>query len=88
MGNYWSIDLWTSCPTSHRAPKTTHLNVHDVAGMLPMLRWVRAVGPTNPAAALESRNSVVADFIGHLRADHAGRIDAAPASVRYGGTQE
>jgi pimeloyl-ACP methyl ester carboxylesterase len=44
------------------APRTTHLNFHDVAGILPLLRWVRAIGPTDPAAVLGWRNRAVADF--------------------------
>jgi dienelactone hydrolase len=45
------------------APKTTHLNFHDVAGMLPLLRWARVLGRARAAAALDWRNRAVVDFI-------------------------
>jgi predicted dienelactone hydrolase len=48
------------------APETVHLNFHDIAGMLPLLRWVRAIGPTEPCEVLDWRNRVVADFVGTL----------------------
>jgi predicted dienelactone hydrolase len=52
--------------TKLTAPKTAHLNFHDIAGMLPLLRWVRALGPTEPVAVLAWRSRVVADFIGQM----------------------
>ncbi len=45
------------------APGTHHLNYHDVAGLVPPLRWIRAVGPTDPIAALHWRNQTVAGFL-------------------------
>ena len=41
----------------HLAPAdTAHLNYHDVAGLLPILRYARVTGRTNPKAFLERRN--------------------------------
>jgi len=47
----------------HLAPAdTTHLNYHDVAGLLPILRLARGTGRTNPGAFLERRNRIVREF--------------------------
>jgi dienelactone hydrolase len=45
------------------AESTTHLNYHDVAGLLPQLRWLRALGRAEPVSVLQWRNRVVAEFI-------------------------
>lgn len=46
------------------APRvTTHLNYHDVAGLLPVLRLVRVTGTTSPRAFLEQRNRIVREFV-------------------------
>jgi dienelactone hydrolase len=41
---------------------TEHLNYHDIAGLLPMLRLVRVTGRTDPRAFLEERNRLVREF--------------------------
>ena len=41
---------------------TAHLNYHDIAGLVPILRYVRVTGRTNPRAFLERRNRIVAEF--------------------------
>jgi dienelactone hydrolase len=41
---------------------TAHLNYHDVAGLLPILRLARVTGRTNPRAFLERRNRIVREF--------------------------
>ncbi len=48
------------------APDTTHLNVHDIAGLLPILRLARVTGRTDPWAFLEHRNRVVREFCSGL----------------------
>jgi dienelactone hydrolase len=45
------------------AANTSHLNYHDVAGLLPPLRWMRAVGSAEPVSVLQWRNRTVAEFI-------------------------
>ncbi len=45
------------------APNTSHLNFHDVAGLVPPLRWIRIVGPTDPTAVLRWRNRTIAAFL-------------------------
>ncbi len=45
------------------AAGTYHLNYHDVAGLLPPLRWARAIGSADPVAVLEWRNRTVAEFV-------------------------
>jgi dienelactone hydrolase len=48
----------------HVAPAgTTHLNYHDAAALLPVLRYVRATGSTNAAAFVAQRNLAVREFI-------------------------
>lgn len=49
------------------AANTRHLNYHDVAGLLPPLRWMRAIGSAEPVSVLRWRNRVVADFIRDVR---------------------
>jgi dienelactone hydrolase len=44
-------------------PDTTHLNYHDLAGLVPLLRLVRVTGRTNPRAFLEERNRLVREFL-------------------------
>ncbi len=42
---------------------TAHLNYHDVAGLLPVLRLLGVTGRTSPKPFLEQRNHVVRDFV-------------------------
>jgi dienelactone hydrolase len=42
---------------------TTHLNYHDVAALLPVLRYLRAIGATNAAAFVAQRNLTVREFL-------------------------
>lgn len=42
---------------------TAHLNYHDIAGLLPMLRLFGVTGRTSPKPFLEQRNHVVRDFV-------------------------
>ena len=42
---------------------TTHLNYHDVAALLPVLRHLRATGSTNAAAFVAQRNLTVREFL-------------------------
>jgi 2-polyprenyl-3-methyl-5-hydroxy-6-metoxy-1,4-benzoquinol methylase len=44
-------------------PGTRHLNYHDVAGLMPSLRYFGALGPTDATAFLAYRNKVVHEFI-------------------------
>ena len=43
-------------------PDTTHLNYHDIAGLVPVLKLVRMTGRTNPLLFLEERNRLVREF--------------------------
>jgi hypothetical protein len=45
---------------------TRHLNYHDIAGLLPALRFTPALGPTAPAPFLGLRNALVSDFLQKL----------------------
>ncbi len=45
---------------------TDHLNYHDVAGLLPALRWIRAVGSADPIEVLRWRNERIAMFLQSL----------------------
>ncbi len=56
-------DLLPNEATCRTAAGTEHLNFHDVAALLPPLRWIRAVGPADPAAVLRWRNQTVAEFL-------------------------
>ena len=42
---------------------TAHLNYHDIAGLLPVLRLFGVTGRTPPRPFLEQRNHVVRDFV-------------------------
>lgn len=42
---------------------TTHLNYHDAAALLPVLRYLRASGSTNAAAFVAQRNLTVREFL-------------------------
>ena len=42
---------------------TTHLNYHDAAALLPVLRYLRAIGSTNAAAFVAQRNLTVREFL-------------------------
>jgi dienelactone hydrolase len=44
-------------------PGTRHLNYHDVAGLMPFLRYFGAVGETDARAFLAQRNQTVSEFI-------------------------
>lgn len=44
-------------------PGTRHLNFHDVSGMLPGLRFTRALGTADPLEALRERNLRVCSFL-------------------------
>jgi dienelactone hydrolase len=43
-------------------PGTRHLNYHDVAGLMPFLRYFGAIGTTDPGAFLAYRNQMVRQF--------------------------
>ncbi len=45
------------------AANTRHLNYHDIAGLLPALRWIRAIGSAEPGSVLRWRNQQVAAFL-------------------------
>lgn len=47
-------------------PGTRHLNYHDVAGLMPFLRYFGAVGKTDARAFLEQRNQTVNEFINSM----------------------
>jgi dienelactone hydrolase len=49
------------------APHTRHLNYHDLAAVLPALRWTAALGSARPAAALRWRNETVREFVRQQR---------------------
>jgi dienelactone hydrolase len=42
---------------------TAHLNYHDVAGLLPVLRLARVTGRIDPRAFLEERNRLVREWV-------------------------
>jgi dienelactone hydrolase len=44
-------------------PGTRHLNFHDVAGLLPVLRFTPALGTSDPLATLRERNLRVCRFL-------------------------
>jgi dienelactone hydrolase len=44
-------------------PGTKHLNLHDIAAIYPLLRWLGAIGSANPAAVCEERNRLVSAFL-------------------------
>ncbi len=50
------------------AANTDHLNYHDLAGLLPPLRWIRAVGSADPIEVLRWRNEQIAKFLESYRA--------------------
>jgi dienelactone hydrolase len=45
------------------AASTHHLNYHDIAGLLPPLRWIRATGSADPIEVLQWRNDQIARFL-------------------------
>ncbi len=45
------------------AANTRHLNYHDIAGLLPALRWIGAIGSAEPGSVLRWRNQQVAAFL-------------------------
>ncbi len=44
-------------------PSSRHLNLHDVAMVLPGLRLIKATGATNPRKLIAQRNEAVLDFL-------------------------
>jgi dienelactone hydrolase len=49
------------------APRTRHLNYHDLAAVLPLLRWTAALGAAQPAQTLRWRNEKVREFLAQDR---------------------
>lgn len=45
-------------------PGTKHLNFHDIAGLIPGLRFTRALGKASPLQVLQERNVRVCRFLG------------------------
>jgi len=60
------------------AANTSHLNYHDIAGLLPPLRWIRAVGSAEPVSVLQWRNRTIAEFI---RDPHPDLLARAPIAA-------
>lgn len=61
---------------------TRHLNYHDIAGLMPFLRYFGAIGTTDAEAFLAYRNKVVCEFIAAAeRAATERTIGAAPGSA-------
>src|SRR6185503_18638710 len=54
--------LLPSSATRLAPADTTHLNYHDIAQLLPVLRYVRLTGRTDAKAFLAYRNQVVREF--------------------------
>jgi predicted dienelactone hydrolase len=69
--------LLPSSATRQAPPDTTHLNYHDIAALLPVLRYVRVTGRTDAKSFLAYRNQVVREFQSR---------QAQPAKDRHGGT--
>lgn len=44
-------------------PSSTHLNYHDIAMLLPFLRFAGALGSSSPRAGIEERNRLVRRFL-------------------------
>lgn len=44
-------------------PGTRHLNFHDIAGLLPALRFTPALGVANPLGVLHERNRLICQFL-------------------------
>lgn len=44
-------------------PNTTHINYHDIAMLMPVLRYMRVTGPTNPKTFIQFRNRTVREFV-------------------------
>jgi hypothetical protein len=59
-------DLLPSTATRLSPADTTHLNYHDIAALLPVLRYVHVTGRTNATSFLAYRNRLVREF-------HSGR---------------
>ena len=55
-------ELLTSIATRLTPAVTTHLNYHDVAALLPALRYAGVTGRTNAKPFLASRNRIVQEF--------------------------
>jgi dienelactone hydrolase len=56
-------ELLPSSVTRLVRPDTTHLNYHDIAALLPVLRYVRLTGRTNAKSFLAYRNQIVREFL-------------------------
>ena len=69
--------LLPSSATRLSPADTTHLNYHDIAALLPILRYARVTGRTDPKSFLAYRNQVVQEFQAR---------QAQPAKDRHGGT--
>lgn len=39
------------------------MSFHDIAGIYPLLRWLRVTGSARPMAVLERRNTLILDFL-------------------------
>jgi len=61
-------ELLPSSVTRLAPADTTHLNYHDIAALLPVLRYVRLTGRTNAKSFLAFRNRIVQEF--HSRNAH------------------
>jgi predicted dienelactone hydrolase len=70
--------LLPSSATRLAPADTTHLNYHDIAALLPVLRYVRLTGRTDAKSFLAYRNQVVREF---------QSPQAPPAKDRHGGTR-
>ncbi len=55
-------DLLPSTATRLAPADTTHLNYHDIAALLPVLRYVHVTGRTNAKSFLAYRNRLVREF--------------------------
>lgn len=63
-----------------RAPASTkHLNYHDIAVVLPFLRYTGVTGKANPREVIASRNAAVEAFIRAVDGAPASRIASSPA---------
>lgn len=59
--------LLPACATTITSADTRHLNFHDVAAIVPGLRFLRATGKVNPSAFLRERNANARKFIADAR---------------------
>lgn len=52
--------------TQRTIADSRHLNFHDIAMILPFLRWIKVTGKADPVAVIESRNRYVYEYIGSI----------------------